>query len=404
MSLNCLFLDMNSYFASCEQQLRPELRNRPVAIAPMMTDSTCCIAVSYEAKGFGVNTGTNIGEAKKMCPGLIVVEGRPEAYIRLHHQIVQAVESCLHVDAIHSIDEMSCRLLGTEKQLENAVKLAQRVKDAVYRQVGKHLRCSVGLAPNCFLAKVASDMQKPDGLVVIQKDELPYKLYGLKLDDLPGIADRMVKRLHQAKVFTVAQLCSLSEQQLHTIWQSLLGTIWYHNLRGDELPPTVIHKRQVGHSRVLAPEFRNMESSHDILVRLIHKAAARLRYLKHWARQMFVFVRFMNKESWHGKSHIGLCQDTTSFVEAFNKLWQRCPQNLKPLQVGMGLFDLVNDESADLPLLDGDQKRTQLWWVIDRINQKYGANAAFLAGAFHARDMAPTKIAFSQIPDLDLNG
>ncbi|MCG3137821.1 MAG: Protein UmuC [Phycisphaerae bacterium] len=402
MSLNFLFLDMNAYFASCEQQLRPELRNKPVVIAPMDTDSTCCIAASYEAKGFGIKTGTGIREARRMCPGLIVVEGRPELYVRLHHQIVEAVESCLHVDAIHSIDEMSCKLMGPERELDQAVRLAQKVKNTVYERVGQSLRCSVGLAPNRFLAKVASDMQKPDGLTIIRKEELPHKLYSLKLDDLPGIAKRMTRRLNKAGIFTVAQLCGQAEERMREIWQSLLGTVWYHNLRGDSLPELPVHKRQVGHTRVLAPKFRTLPLAHDILIRLTHKAAARLRHYRYWAQQLSVFVRFLDGGSWQDQTHLGPSQDTTTIVEAINRLWPTCPTHHKPLQVGMALFDLVAEASATIPLMESDQKRTRLWQAVDQINRRYGTMAAFLGGAIHVQEMAPVKIAFSQIPDLDL--
>src|SRR5947209_12355645 len=108
--LRWLFLDMNSYFASVEQQLCPELRGKPVAVAPVDTDHTSCIAASYEAKAFGVKTGTNIGMARHMCPGLRVVSARPAEYIKVHHRILEIVETILHVDRVESIDEMACRL------------------------------------------------------------------------------------------------------------------------------------------------------------------------------------------------------------------------------------------------------------------------------------------------------
>src|ERR1039458_4079224 len=87
--LNWLFVDMNSYFASVEQDARPELRGQPVAIVPMMADTTCCLAASYEAKAFGVKTGTMVADAKRMCSGLVLVEARHEIYVEYHHRIVE---------------------------------------------------------------------------------------------------------------------------------------------------------------------------------------------------------------------------------------------------------------------------------------------------------------------------
>ncbi|MGB7743985.1 MAG: hypothetical protein WBL41_14555, partial [Terracidiphilus sp.] len=156
-SVNWLFVDLNSYFASVEQEVRPELRGRPVGVVPMMADTTCCIAASYEAKAFGVKTGTIVADAKRMCPDIVLVEARHEIYVDYHHRVVEAVESCGPVTAVCSIDEMACRLIGRERPLLNAIDLGVRVKAAIREHAGESLRCSVGLATNRYLAKIASD-------------------------------------------------------------------------------------------------------------------------------------------------------------------------------------------------------------------------------------------------------
>src|SRR6516164_6819945 len=120
---------MNAYFASVEQQERPELRGRPVAVVPVKAETTCCIAASYEAKRYGVRTGTMVRDARRLCPELCVVEARPRKYVETHHRIVEAVGSCLPVTAVLSIDEMVCKLMGGERQPDEAVKLSQRVKE-----------------------------------------------------------------------------------------------------------------------------------------------------------------------------------------------------------------------------------------------------------------------------------
>src|SRR5436190_9071743 len=135
MGLHYLFVDMNAYFGSVEQQERPELRGRPVAVVPVKAESTCCIAASYEAKRFGVRTGTIVHEARRLCPDLCVVEARPRKYVETHHRIVNAVTSCLPVLAVRSVDEMVCKLVGAERQPDAAVRLAHRVKDAIREKV-----------------------------------------------------------------------------------------------------------------------------------------------------------------------------------------------------------------------------------------------------------------------------
>ena len=165
--LRSLFLDMNAFFASAEQHGNPRYRGRPLVVAPLNTDATSCIAVSYEARPFGIKTGTPVGEARRLCRGLIVVPSRTEYYVQLHHQIIEAVERVIPVTQVLSIDEMSCRLWREDRPPEAALALAKEVKASISTHVGPTLKCSVGLAPNSWLAKVASDMQKPDGLTCI---------------------------------------------------------------------------------------------------------------------------------------------------------------------------------------------------------------------------------------------
>jgi DNA polymerase-4 len=193
--LRSLFLDLNSYFASVEQQLNPALRGKPIAVTPVLADGGCCVAASYEAKKFGVRTGTRVGEAKRLCPNIQFVKTQHRVYVEMHHKIIEAVETCIPVEQVMSIDEMSCRLARDEQDPERAVALAMKIKHAIATRVGECMRCSVGIAPNRFLAKVGTDMQKPDGLVVIQSHELPDKLHGLALQDLAGIGPRMAANL-----------------------------------------------------------------------------------------------------------------------------------------------------------------------------------------------------------------
>lgn len=191
--LRYLFMDMNSFFASVEQQENPPLRGHPVGVVPLLTENTCCIAASYEAKAHGVKTGTGVREARQLCPGIRLVVARPKVYVLYHHRIVQTIESCLHVDRICSIDEMYGRLLGRERLPEAAWTLARRVKTVLRERVGEFVRCSIGLAPNPWLAKVAAEQQKPDGLTMMLAQQMPEAIYHLKLTDLPGIARPMEK-------------------------------------------------------------------------------------------------------------------------------------------------------------------------------------------------------------------
>lgn len=397
--LRWLFLDLNAYFASIEQELRPELRNQPVAVVPVMTDKTCCIAASYEAKKFGVKTGTLVAEAKQLCPRIQLVEARHRVYVAYHHKIVQAIGNCLPITAVLSIDEMACRLMGSEQTVARAVKIAEQMKAALREHVGDTLRCSIGLAPNRFLAKVATDMQKPDGLVVIPPADLPRILYTLELQDLPGIGARMLKRLHKASIYSIEQLCALSKIEMIKIWNGIIGERFWHWLRGEDLPEIATQRRTVGHSHVLPPELRTKEGAHSVAKKLVHKAATRLRKMNYWAGGFSVLVRFMGEGSWEDKLGMIECQDTLTMLEALEQLWQNCPAG-KPLAVGITLFELVPQHLHNLSFFD-NPKRTQLAQAMDAINAKYGLDAVYFGGIHDVKSSAPTRIAFTSIPELD---
>ena len=126
--LRSLYVDLNSYFASVEQQLRPELRGKPIGVLPVLADTTCCIAASIDAKRYGIRTGTPVWQARKLHKNIIFVQARPATYVEYHHRIVAAVESCTPVTAVLSIDEMTCDLMGSEQQETLAIALAKRIK------------------------------------------------------------------------------------------------------------------------------------------------------------------------------------------------------------------------------------------------------------------------------------
>jgi len=402
MSLRYLFLDMNSYFAAVEQQIRPELRQRPVAVVPVLAETTCCIAASYEAKRFGIRTGTPVHAARRLCPGLHVVEANPHLYITMHKRLIRSVETCLPVQAVRSIDELVCQLTGDKQQPDVAVRLAGQVKAAIRRDLGEYLRCSIGLAPNQFLAKVAADMHKPDGLTLLRLQDLPDRLYALPLRDLPGVGPRMERRLRQSGIAEVRQLCQLSAQQLTRIWGSRqLGKVWWHQLRGDDLPEAPTRRHTVGHSHVLPPEQRNDADARAVLLRLVEKAAARLRYIQYCADTISVLIGFLQAPAWQGRMTLSSCQDTLTLIRAACLLWQRKPSGV-PLHVGVVLSDLTASRNVARPLFEEDGRLLALSRVMDQVNQRYGAHAVYLAGMHSARGHAPTRIAFTQIPDLRL--
>lgn len=419
--LNWLFVDLNSYFASVEQEVRPELRGKPVAVVPMMADTTVCIAASYEAKAFGVKTGTVVGDAKKMCPGITLVEARHEIYVDYHHRIVEAVESCVPVTAVMSIDEMACRLIGRERPLLAALELALKVKRTIRDKVGPMLRSSVGLATNRYLAKIASDMEKPDGLVALPLDILPEALSRLTLRDLPGIGVKTEKRLNDKGLFTMTEMMALSCEQAGELWGSVWGERLWHWLRGEDFEMSETeHLKSISHSHVLAPEMRTAEKAWAVAHKLLHKAAMRLRSNGLWASSIGLAIGFavprgqnapvsrfgVPTRGWHSEIKLSECQDNQTLIGALSRLWANRPAGQgydEPYFVGVQLNGLVPDRLHSLNLfdsLDNAKSRAKLLEAMDALNQKYGTSALAPAAMLAAYKAAPTRIAFHAIPEL----
>ncbi|MEK6259108.1 MAG: DNA polymerase [Planctomycetota bacterium] len=402
MTFNYLLVDMNSYFASVEQQNRPELRGRPVGVVSMLVDTTCCIAASYEAKACGVKTGTLVRDARRLCPEIQFVEARTTLYVATHHKIVEAVDSCLPVTQVLSIDEMVCELKGPDREPDAALTICRDIKTAIRQRVGTHLKCSIGLGPNRLLAKLAADWQKPDGLTTIRREELPERLFSLKLTDFSGIGRRMEARLRKSGITTVEQFCRLSKSEMTRIWGSeLIGRSWWQRLRGEDVPDPRTHRHSVGHSHVLPPARRNPAAARAIVIRLLHKAAARLRHIGYWTGSLTLSVSYLGRDGWHERVKVTPCQDTLSLIRDLGPLWDRRPKG-KLLKVGVVLGDLVPQYEIAPSLFEDDRKLTTLAHIMDQLNGRFGDNAVFFGGMHGAEEAAPTRIAFNHIPDIPM--
>ncbi len=398
MPAKYIFLDMNAYFASVEQQLRPELRGRPVCVVPLEADTTFCIAASYEARFYHVKTGTRVREARRMAPDLAVVQARPRVYVEVHNRILQAAGRVLPVEEVLSIDEMRFALMKNEQP--RARELARELKAAIRREVGPWLRASVGIAPNRYLAKVATELEKPDGLVEIRLEDLPQILWPLRLRDLYGVGRRMEARLHRHGVYTVRQLTGLSCAALRRIWGGVVGERLWRSLRGEDLPPLPTRRRTVGHSHVLPPELRNPAGARKTLLRLLHKAAARLRRKGYWTRHLTVYATQLEAPTWIRKTWLETTQDTRLLLNTLTALWDADPPP-RPFKVGLALEHLVPERHTSPPLWPEARRGYRLSHALDEINSLYGPDTVYFAGMHGLEYAGEDRIAFGEIPHLE---
>lgn len=400
MTLRSLLVDFNSYFASVEQQAEPRLRGRPLGVVPMLADTTVCIAASIEAKTFGVKTGTKVAEARRLCPEIVFVVARHELYIDYHHRAVAVVDTFVPVRAVLSIDEMDCELTGRWREPERAMNIARKVKEGLRSEIGECLRTSIGIGPNTFIAKTASDMVKPDGLVLIEKAELPERLFELPVRALSGVGKQMEKRLHRHRIFTVRDLAGRSPDELRAVWGGIGGEIMYQRIRGEEQHEHANDTRSISHSSVLGPDNRNPEHAYAVLNRLTQKAAMRLRKANFYAGRLSIGVKYLDGTRWDTDMKLVDTQDTMAFLHALERLWSKRPKDRRTiLQVGMVYSDFVSEANHTGSLFASEDKSKNLYSTLDKLNARFGKQAVYFASAHKARDRGGLHIAFNHIPD-----
>lgn len=409
--LDWLFLDLNSYFASVEQQENPRLRGKPVAVVPVMTDFTCAIAASQEAKAFGIKTGTMIRDARMACPSLVCVLASHELYVRYHHRVIEEVEHHMPVHHVASIDEMSCRLTGKWREPEHALALARQIKAGLRRNLGECITCSIGLSTNRYLAKTATDLQKPDGLVILHPDDLPERLIGLPLTDLCGIGRNMERRLAASGITTFGKLWACAPKQLHAAWGSVHGERFWHALRGVEIPDEETTRGSVGHSHVLAPEQRHPVAAEAVARRLLLKAASRLRKLEHLTGFLSVSVRLEEGPRMEAARRFPKISDSVTLQEQFTLIWREMTPEIggrRLKKVAVTLLELapqarpVQLELFTRNLSAGDvEKRDRVSRALDSLTARFGRDAVTIGippGA--GSSFTGTKIAFNRVPNL----
>lgn len=407
MTLRALLLDFNSYFASVEQQLRPELRGRPVGILPVLAETTCCIAASYEAKRLGIKTGTTVAEARRLCPRVVLVQARPAVYVDMHHRLMDVVNSVIAITEVLSIDEVVCELTGSWQREEVAVRLAREAKARIRERVGECLTSSVGIGPNRFIAKMASNMQKPDGLTVVHESELPQALYRLKLGDIHGVGRAMLARLERYGIRTVEALCQADRATLRRVWGGVEGERLYDRLRGVDVPAVPTRRGSIGHSHVLPPTLRYDQGAYAVLSKLTQKAARRMRAEGFLAQRFEVWVDWRQREPWMAEARFNAMADTLGLLRILDTLWAERPRGREPVKVGVVLKGLTRSDQASLalfPEVDAPHAKSLpgLDAVLDRLHRRFGNDAVYFGGAFRAMHEAPMRISFNHIPDLGL--
>jgi len=407
LTLNWLYLDINSYFATVEQHYNPSYRNKPLIVVPLDSDTTCAIAASVEAKKLGVKTGTNVGKAKKMIPDLICVKSNHDKYRDYHHRILKEIDKHIYVDDILSIDECAGRLTGKFQLKENAIELVYQIKKGIINNIGANIKCSIGIAPNRFLAKIATEIEKVDGLVVLEGSDLPQKLYSLNLRSLTGIGASTYTRLLSNGINSVESLCSKDASFLKRAFGNIYGEKYYYLLRGYNVPEEKKDTQSIGNSQVLSPEMRNSENAYDVARKLLLTATSRLREKEFYANGINLELSLANKSILKNYQKLNSLCDDFSLGDKMKLMWHLLinnQTNLNIKKISISLVNLTKQKNDQLALFDNNtdcnlkekNKLEQISKLMDEINKKEGKNMISL-GMTRNKDEQADAIAFSSI-------
>jgi DNA polymerase-4 len=393
-----MHIDLNSCFASVEQQARPLLRGRPVGVTNRNTPYTCVVAASYEAKARGIKVGMRFADARLLVPDLIMVESDPPKYHHVYQILVGIMRSYSPNVTMKSIDEGIIDFTSTmgsvnKRSLED---IGYEIKKRLADGVGCWMRCNIGVAPNRFLAKLAAGLHKPDGLNIIDYTNLRKTLAELKLTDLNGIAERNQARLNAYGIMTPLQfLDAPSEVLKRRVFKSVCGEDWYQRLRGWEVDDHEWATKTVGRQYVLDELKPSDESVRARLAYLCETTAVKLRYKGLSARGIFVYAKYSSGDYWYSRKMFKSSFFTNAGVyRRATLLFNQRPRDSYEREIGVSCYQLSPSTMNQMSLLEEVNREVWLTEAVDRINKDFGEFTITYANSAASKEIVKQKIPF----------
>jgi len=396
-----MHLDLNSCFATIEQQSNPLLRGRPIAVAAYTTANGCILAPSIEAKKMGVKTGFRVSEGKALCPRLVILPPDPPKYRYVHLKLRRLLEKYSPVVAPKSIDEFILDFSGQSLPQNNLFLVGRDIKFQIKKHIGEWLTASIGLGPNRFLAKVASNLKKPDGLEEINYLNFADIYASLTLPDLHGINQRLTARLSSRGIYTVTDFYRASLPQLRSVFHSINGYYWYLRLRGYEIDNIDFGRKSFGNMYSLPKHHIAAANLAPILHKLVEKMSFRLRSSGYQARGLFLGLLYTNGTFWHYRRsyHRYLFASDDIYRAAFSLLL-KSGLTLPVANLAVSAFDLIKNTAVQLDLFNSVSRSLQLSSALDNINRRYGHFVISPASMISSVSLVPDRIGFGNIGDL----
>ena len=390
---------MDAFFASIEQADNPSLRGKAVAVIGA-EDRTVVLTASYEAKRLGVKTGATVYEAKKKCPWVTFVIADIHKYMRVSKKIMKILKDFTPIVEICSIDEAFLDITGMNLIFSSVKHIAEQIKQRVKKQFG--ITCSIGVAPNKLLAKLAANMKKPDGFVRITSDVLPEFMSSVPVDKICGIGPKTTKFLHNRGILTCGDLQKIPAAYL----KSKFGIVgeWLHNAAfGNDSSPVIPFEdeeqvKSIGHSMTLKEDALSRDEVRTHLEHLSEMVGRRLRSANLVCRTVCVQIRFSSFNSIHKrKTFYDEFFTGEDIFRAATEVWEKIKMSEPVRLVGISVSNL-REKKYQMPIFEDERRKFKITIAKDKINDYFGEFTIFPAAILN-RNTRERTIAPSWRPD-----
>lgn len=389
-----MHIDLNSCFATVEQQANPLLRGKPIIVAAYNTYYGAILSPSIEAKKLGIKMGMRVIDAKRICPEVITLTPDPPKYRMVHHQFKKLFEEYTPHVTPKSIDEAVLDFTSlSDLYPQGLISVGKEIKLRMRREIGEWISCNVGIGPNKFLAKTAASLHKPDGLDVIDHRNLETVYKSMKLIDLCGINVRYQTRLNRWGIYTPSQFMYTPILKLQKqVFQSIAGYYWYMRLRGWEVDQEEFGRKSFGHQLVLTKPTDDLSEVTKVLLTLCEKMGRRLRENNFTARGIHVSCLYTDQTYWHhGEVQTETMYTTHELFSAAQRIFKEKSTSSRPVsqdreihsfargdyfvvrKISVTCFDLQPNVSFQPSLFsDKKDKLYKVSQAMDAINDVYG--------------------------------
>ena len=368
-----LCVDMDAFFASVEQKTNPKLRGKPIAVIGSGA-RTVITTSSYEARQYGVKTGMNVWEAKQLCPRITFVVGNNARYTHTCSELTKLYERYTPELEIYSIDEAFLDITDSHHLFGGPMEIGRQIKDEITRIFG--IGCTVGIGPNILIAKLVSDLAKPDGLKRVLEAEVPGFIEGLEVQELWGIGRKTSAKLAALGIRTCGELgktpVSLLRNKFGLQGEALkaigLGQCHRPVIRGlDE------EVKSVGHSMTLPADIWERREMEAYLLKLSERVGRRARLHGLMGRKVSLVLRYSDFET---LSRQATLPDYTNDTHMIYKSVLNILEGLMPLKSSIRLLGVtlcsVLEDPGQMALLQEERKRKAVLGAMDHINDRYG--------------------------------